>query len=75
MRFAAPFPDRARHSRALAEPSPPGQSPVSKTARDDIRHVVRESNDFTLKASRAVRVQIVNGKLLTLSRIPNLRFR
>src|SRR4051812_6760763 len=62
MRFAAPFPDRARHSRALAERSPPGQSPVSKTGRDDIRHIVRESNDFNLKVTRAVRVQTVNGR-------------
>jgi hypothetical protein len=40
--------------------------------RDDIRHVVRESNDFNPKGSRAVRVQTVNGKPVVAAQ--SLRF-
>src|SRR4051812_46155825 len=62
LRCAAPFPDRVRHSRALAERSPSGTRPGKQTNRDDIRHVACESNDFTPKVTRAVRVQTVNGE-------------
>src|SRR3954454_3011392 len=49
-----------------AFPCPCGAIPVrdrpgKQTNRDDIRHVVCESNDFTPKVTRAVRVQTVNG--------------
>ena len=33
--------------------------------RDDVRHIVRESLDFTPNGNRAERVQIVNGYLLS----------
>jgi hypothetical protein len=73
MRFAAPSPDRVRHSRALAERSPAGTRPGKQTNRDDIRRAVRESKDFNLKVTRVVRVQTVNGEAAAMPPNQDLR--
>ena len=54
-------PHRLRIVSGISVPLIPGHGP-GMTRRDDIRHVVRESNDFNPKGSRAVRVQTVNGE-------------
>src|SRR3954453_12911804 len=61
-----------------AFPCPCGAIPVrdrpgKQTNRDDIRHVVCESNDFTPKVTRAVRVQTVNGDPAALAAGQRLR--
>jgi len=49
----------------------PGRGPGKQLERDDIRHAGRESNDFNLKATRAVRVQTVNGAAAAMTARPD----
>jgi hypothetical protein len=56
-------------SGIFAVPLIPGHGPGNlRWIANNIRHVARESKDFTLKGSRAVRVQIVNGQLPVAAR-------
>ena len=57
----------------LPVPLIPGHGPGNlRWIASNIRHVARESKDFTLKGSRAVRVQIVNGQTRVAARNPEI---